>query len=124
MKSLSRDLAVSLSQYAALQYQTPLLLMDYDTYDDLISKKRYFVTAPIHSDIEVNKNIVIAPFAVKGRRHTLTMDYGSVFVVLDVLKNSEDEVEGLESGNMIVTVELLFMLDETIVCDTKQKIIH
>ena len=124
MRSLGRDLAVSLSQYAALQHQAPLLLMDYDTYDDLICKKRYFVTVPFHPDIEVNKNIVIAPFAVKGRRHTLTMDYGSVFVVLDVLKNYEDEVEGLEPGHMIVTVESLFMLDETIINATKQKILH
>ena len=124
MKSLNRDLSVSLSQYAARQYQTPMLLIDYDAYDDLICKKRYFVTVPFHPDIEVNKNIVIAPFAVKGRRHTLTMDYGSVFVVLDVLKNCEDEVEGLEPGHMIVTVESLFMLDETIINATKQKILH
>ncbi|SFF04715.1 hypothetical protein [Nitrosomonas sp. Nm166] len=123
MKSLSRDLSVSLSQYAALQYQTPLLLMDSDAFNNLIDKKRYFVTAPIHSDIEVNKNLVIAPFSAKGNQ-TLAIDYGSVFIVLDVLKNYEDEIEGLEPGYMIVTVESLFPLDEATISYTRPQTLH
>ena len=90
MKSLNRDLSVSLSQYATQQYQTPVLLIDCDAYDDLVSKKRNFVIVPIHSDLEIYKNMVIAPSAAKGE-HTLAIDYGSVFVVLDVLRNYEDE---------------------------------
>ena len=120
MKSLNRDLSVSLSQYATRQYQTPLLLIDYDTYDDLICKKRYFVIVPIHSDIEIYKNMVIAPSAVEGEQ-TLAINYGSVFVVLDVLRNYEDEVEGLEPGYMVVTVQPLFILDASIISGTKQR---
>ena len=123
MKSLNRDLSVSLSQYAARQYQTPMLLIDYDAYDDLICKKRHFVIVPIHSEVEVYKNMVIAPSAVEGE-HTLAINYGSVFVVLDVLRNYEDDVEGLEPGYMIVTVQPLFMLDEAIINGTKQKSFH
>ena len=123
MKSLNRDLSVSLSQYATRQYQTPLLLIDCDAYDDLVCQKRCFVIVPIHSDIEIYKNIVIAPTSVKAK-HTQAIDYGSVFVVLDVLRNYEDEIEGLEPGYMIVTVQPLFMLDEAIINGTKQKILH
>lgn len=123
MKSLNRDLSVSLSQYATRQYQTPALLIDCDAYDDLICQKRNFVIVPIHSDIEIYKNIVIAPSAVKGE-HILAIDYGSVFIILDALRNYEAEVEGLEPGYMVVTVQHLFMLDAAIINGTKQKILH
>lgn len=123
MKSLNRDLSVPLSQYATQQYQTPLLLIDCDDYDDLVTKKRNFVIVPIHSNVEIYKNMVIAPSVVKGE-HTLAIDYGSVFHVLDVLRNYEDEVEGLESGYMVATVQHLFILDAAIINGTKQKSLH
>ena len=123
MRSLSHDLSESLSHYAALQYQTPLLLIDNNTFNDLVDKKKYFLTIPIHSDIEVNKKIVIAPVALKGKR-LITKDYGSVFVVRDILKNYEYEIEGLEPGHMIVTVESLFPLDKATVCYTSPQTLH
>lgn len=123
MKSLNRDLSASLSQYATQQHQTPVLLIDGDAYDDLVYQKRCFVIVPIHPYIEVFKNIVIAPSVVKGE-NVLAIDYGSVFVALDVLRNYEDEVEGLESGYMIVTVQQLFILNEAIINGTKKKILN
>ena len=123
MKSLNRDLSLPLSQYAAQHYQTPLLLMDPDTFNDLIGKKQYFVTAPVHTDIQINKKLVIAPFTVKGK-YTLVRDYGFVFVVLDVLRNYEDEIQGLDPGHMIVTVESLFKLDESIINSVIPRVLH
>ena len=123
MKSLNHDLSVSLSQYATRQYQTPLLLIDQRAFGDLICKERDFIIVPIHSDIEINKYLVIAPFALNDNQ-TVTTDYGSVFLVVNVLCNYEHEIEGLEPGYMILTVEQLFTLDESIVNGAQQLTLH
>lgn len=123
MKSFNHVLSESLSRYASRQYQTPLLLFSASTFHTLLSKKRDFIIVPIHSHIEINKNLVIAPSTVKGQ-DMLATDYGSVFAVVDVLRNYEDEVKGLVPGYMIVTVEQLFMLDEAIINGTRQRILN
>ena len=69
LASAGRDLAVTLSQFAEKNNYASALMVDCDSYDDFVRKLRKFVICPIHPNIDLDNQTVIAPSVIREQAH-------------------------------------------------------
>ncbi|MDV6345560.1 hypothetical protein [Nitrosomonas sp. Is37] len=113
------DYTAILNQFCNEKNYYGVLLVDHDTYDDLFGKHRNFVIVPIPKQLNYHDKLIVAPSAIK-RETALALEYGSLFVVYDVLENHHDEIEGLQPGYSIIILNYLYQLTDDIVNGKKE----
>ncbi len=118
---LNRDYSAILSQFCKEENYSGLLLVDYGTYDDLLYKNQNHVIAPIPQQLNYQDKIIVAP-SVNEHNTTVALEYGSLFVVLHMLENQHGEIEGLEPGYSIITINYLCQLTDDIVNGKKEQL--
>ena len=78
-----------------------------------------YIIAPIPKQLKYQDKLIVAPSVVK-RNTAHALEYGSLFVVHHVLENQHGEIEGLESGYSIITLNYLCQLTDDIVNGKKE----
>lgn len=116
---LNRDYSVILSQFCGEKNYSGILLVDYETYDDLLCKHRNYAIASISEQLNYQDKLVVAPSVLK-RNTAFALEYGSLFVVHHVLENQYGEIEGLQLGYSIITLNFLYQLNEEIVVGKRE----
>ncbi|SFM46668.1 hypothetical protein [Nitrosomonas communis] len=116
---LNRDYSIVLSQFCNEKNYSGLLFVNIESYDNLLCKNTNFVIAPIFKQLNYQDKIIVAPSVIENNT-TLTLEYGSLFVVHHILENQYGEIEGLEPGYSIITLNFLYQLNEEIVVGKKE----
>ncbi len=116
---LNRDYSEVLSQFCNEKNYSGVLLVDYETYGDLLCKRRNYSIAPIPQQLNYQDKIIVAPCVIEHNT-TLVLEYGSLFAVHHILENQHSEIEGLEPGYSIITLNYLCQLTDDIVNGKKE----
>ncbi|SFM85317.1 hypothetical protein [Nitrosomonas communis] len=109
----NRDYSKILRQFCNEKNYSGVLLVDYGTYDNLLYKNETHIIAPIPQQLKYQDKIIVAP-SVDEHNTTVALEYGSLFAVINMLDNQYGEIEELEPGFSVITINYLCQLTDDI----------
>lgn len=117
----NRDYSKILRQFCNEKNYSGVLLVDYGTYDNLLYKNETHIIAPVPQQLKYQDKIIVAP-SVDEHNTTVALEYGSLFAVINMLENQHGEIEELEPGYSIITINYLCQLTDDIVNGKREQL--